>query len=472
MLFAPKEIEYQQAEYEKKVNEARSFFEKMPENGVIVHGGIEKYARKKKIAGINFPSACYYFVPKADLTESGQKILSQYEAAMQGIKSNVGYAFGDTTQEFLDTINDIKNNHEPGHDVTPKELYTDHPELEPSILVYEAPPEFSKKYGRMFEMSHEVTARENPVPAKSFLFEVKLKFLDLVRPSTPNESQDLLLKKFKDEIDANGWKPRETQKSTIQKLTEILRIKPENKSAPSVEDVLLDLLEKKPRNPLYAEAVSIIKKEGINFGEYLSMCNYLVNDAKVITLKELVNSHNPMGIYELFYRFDQVKNQTNFEIKGKVHRILGVEKSTLLKRENAVIKSIILAIKLKQKYPKDFVWMVIYGSTVDRFKPNSDEIDIKIVINPPTDGDTKPSNVGINITNELIDMVRLSFNKDCAPTVIYTDDLNKAKIESDDQISKVNSGLDARCVPIIFGRKNRQLFRQVFAKNLKSIQTR
>ena len=104
MLFAP-EIQVQQEQHEKDLKEARTFFEGMPDNGIVIHGGVQEYAKAKKHKGLKYDSACYYYISKPNELAREDDIITIYKSAIAGIGDVSGYAFGETTTIFSERAN-------------------------------------------------------------------------------------------------------------------------------------------------------------------------------------------------------------------------------------------------------------------------------------------------------------------------------------------------------------------------------
>lgn len=466
MLFAP-EVQAQQEQHEKELKEARAFFEGMPENGIIIHGGINEYAPSKKHGGLraNYSATSYYYIQKPGPLEKENSIISAYNNAITYIGDSSGYAFGETSSIFAEKGNpsNLANDF-----LNPQKIYKNHKELNPSFLCFEAPQEVHEQYRDKFhELPQEVRVSDYPVDASNLLFEVSMSYRELSKFTALNEAISGFKSKVLERVRSRGW-AKETPPSDFQ-------LERDGKYL-STPDLITEMLNKSSKDPIYAEAIAISKKAHTDINQFLEVTKYLTEETKLITTEELASSRHPMALYELSMRYKQIKESdlTHEEKRQRVLRMIGSSETSRFKREYATLQGIRLAATLRHKYGDTFAGVVLYGSQMDRYKGNSPEIDLKVIIKPNQDP-TKDYGKDNQILNDIEEFMLTQMGLTCEPTIIYTTELAEQqktpKTEMSDDIASKNSGLDARCVPIIFGRENRKLFNTVFQENLKHIQT-
>lgn len=464
----------------EKVTSAKSFFKGMPENGIAVHAGLSKYSDiKKGPAGLSYDSAYYYYIPKPLDNASDQDSVMAYESAQQGIRSTTMYAEGATSKEYGDRFDELirQNRDQSDPEFKPKEIYKNHPELLPTIMFYEAPKDLAGKYKiKSIGIPNEVPARESPIPSENFLFEIKMDYKEISRLGYKSEISYALVDKANKRIEKDGWIKDVNKKDPINKVKEMISgWRKKDVSNDSLDETLNDLIKRDPNDKMYKEAVTSLKESGlVDMDKYLIVYKAFV-DAGIMSIGDLRSSKNPIGVYELFRRSDQIQrilqNDGIDAAKAKVKRILGSTEVPLLKRENIAIKSLLVAAKLKMKYGDSVNGVIVYGSQVDKYKPVSDEVDFRVIITPPV-YDVPPYNIEFSIKDDVEKMVEETMGKECTPTFIYSNDIDNAL--NDDQLKSTlllkNKAIDARSIPIIFNIKDRQKFKRVFSKNLSGIQ--
>ena len=469
MLFAP-EIQEQQAQHEKDLKEARSFFENMPENGIVIHGGLSEFAEIKKHNGLKkYKDIYYFYIPNPGIIAPEKDLITAHKSAIKAIDQVIHiYSFGATSQIYTDRISNFN-----GNDYSPKEFYKNHPELEPSLLCFEAPGNIKnvvKKDSSYIGLAHPVAAKDCPVDSNNFLFETKLNYSELSQTDIQAISAEKLVDKTLKRI-RSGW-----TKDKLEKSSSFLE---RNAKFLEVSDIVNEMVSRSHRNPVYAEAISRAKNLGIDLQRYQEVGKWVTEDQKLISKEELASAKNPMAIFELTRRIDQVKSNLNLysrdEVRNKILRMIGVGEPSLFKREKTIIEVIYIATKLKLKYGNSFVGLVAYGSQMDRYKPDSSELDVRVIIKPSAEDISKPYTNEQNILNDIEDFALKRGYIECKPTIIYYDDLTSADLEPQGQsaqsILEVNNAIDHRSAPIIFGRKDRKLFNALFRDNLKHIQT-
>lgn len=467
MLFAP-EVQLEQEQHEKELKGARAFFKEMPENGIIIHGGLNEYASAKKHKGlkVSYHETCYYYIQKPDETEREDNIISAYKNAIKYIGDVAGYSFGETSPVFTARSN---SNILASEFLNPREIYKGHKELEPSFLCYKATTEVHQRFDDMFHtLPLEVRISDNPVDSSNLLFEISMNYRELSRFPALNEATSGFKSKVIERIKSKGW-TKETPPSDFQ-------LEKDGKYL-SIPDLVTEMLNKSSKDPIYAEAIAISQKAHVDINRFLEVLKYLIEETQLITKEEFASARHPMALYELSMRYKQIKESglSHDEKRQRVLRMIGSSETSRFKREYATLQGIHLAATLRHKYGDTFAGMVLYGSQMDRYKGNSPEIDLKVLTKPNQDP-SKDYGKDNQIVDDIVEYMLKQMGLTCEPTIIYTTELAEQQktlqTEMSNNIAAKNSGLDARCVPIIFGRENRKLFNSVFQENLKHIQTK
>ena len=467
MLFAP-EIQVQQEQHEKDLKEARTFFEGMPDNGIVIHGGVQEYAKAKKHKGLKYDSACYYYISKPNELAREDDIITIYKSAIAGIGDVSGYAFGETTTIFSERANP---NMLADEYLNPKVIYKNRPELNPSFLCYEAPKEvFDQFDGIVRTFPQEIRVSDYPVDASNLLFEVTMNYGELSKFPAINEAIGGFKSKILERIKSKDF-VKEIPPSNFQLEKDGRYL--------SIPDLITELLSKSSNDPVYAEAIARAKQAGVDIKEYENTVNFLISKG-MLTQAELAQSKNPLAIFELVGRRQQIEN--NIATYGqevthqKVQRMVGEGETKRFKKEISIIQSIKIAWEYRRKYPKTFIGLIAYGSLTDKYKPDSPDLDVKVIIKTPDLDDIDHYEDESDILNSMEHTVPAQTGKRCEPTILYLSDLEDAY----DQVQKgeiptsflaKNNVIDKRCAPIIFGLKNIKMFRKVFAEQLRQIQT-